>query len=349
MFKITSIGFISLSLLFASCETDHKNSCKVPAQAHGFGYSPLGFPNSYDQSVAFFEDMEQLNDASVMWNGSWRDDAINGSDAGKIPEGASVIQDSAVKYCFVPVNVFGWRSGTTNYISIPSSTVNDWTNSEARAQYISMLVDFVTKYRPPYVFLGNENDFYYESNTSDYAHWMIAYNAAYDAIKTVSEETLVGPVFNYEHLSGQGLLNGWNASYWEALDAHDFNKIDVIGLTLYPFFNYEDPALVPSDYLDPLVVKIGSKPIVITETGWPAENLGNLNPQWSTTEENQVEYVSRLTALTAGKNVPVMNWLFFNGLEDDGSYSTEWKTFGSISVKNENGILYQVYDAWLDL
>jgi hypothetical protein len=340
---------VFLSIALAQCSTNHKNSCVVPAQAHGFGYSPLGFPKTYDRSVAFFEDMEQLKDSAVMWNGSWRDDAVDGSDAGKIPAAAAVIQDSAIQYCFVPINVFGWRSGTTNFIAIPSAMTNDWTNGTARAKFISMLVDFVNKYRPPYVFLGNENDFYYETNTADYAHWLIAYNQAYDAIKEVSETTKVGPVFNFEHLSGQGLLNGWTASYWEALDAHNLDKVDVIGLSVYPFFNYEDPADVPSDYLKPLVDRIGDKPIVITETGWPAENIDSLNPQWTTTEEAQVQYLKRLTRFTSTLKIPVMNWLYFNGLEDDGNQSTEWKTFGSISIRNREGINYQVYDSWTGL
>jgi hypothetical protein len=347
--KHIHLFFILLCFFFIHCETNHQNSCNVPTQAHGFGYSPLGFPNTYNQSVAFFEDVERLKDGAVMWNGSWRDDALDGSDAGVIPKGASAIQDASIQYCFVPLHVFGWRSGTTNLIQIPSATVNDWTNSQARAKYISMLVNFVNKYRPKYIFLGNENDFYYESNLPDYANWIIAYNTAYDAIKEVSEDTLIGPVFNFEHLTGQGLLNGWNTSYWEALEAHDLNRVDIVGLSVYPFFNYEDPADVPSNYLAPVFAKIGDRPLIITETGWPAQNLGSLNPQWTTTEEAQIEYVTRLSTFTSGRNIPVMNWLFFNGLEDDGSQSEAWKIFGSISIKNSQGNEYQVYNSWIDL
>jgi len=339
---------VCLILFFASCETSHKDSCTVPTQAHGFGFSPEGFPNTYGQSVAFFEDMERLKDAAVMWNGSWRDDAVEGSDAGKIPEGAQAIQDASIQYCFVPLQVFGWRSGETNLIKTPASPVNDWTNSTARAKYISMLVDFANKYRPSYMFLGNENDFYYENNLADYANWIVAYNAAYDAIKEVSENTLIGPVFNFEHISGQGLLNAWNASYWEALEVHDLDRVDVVGLSVYPFFNYEDPADVPSNYLQPILSRIGNRPLVITETGWPAENNGALNPQWTTTEEAQVEYLSRLKTFTQGKNIPVMNWLYFNGLNDDGTLSQGWKIFGSVSIRNENGDEYQVYNDWID-
>ncbi len=342
------VFFVGLTL-FQGCTTSHKNSCEVAAQAKGFGFSPLGFPVSYDMTTQFFEDVEALKDGAIMWNGSWRDDAVVGSDAGEIPVAAKLIQDSAVQYCYVPISVFGWRSGTTNLIQIPSNMVNDWTNTDARDQYISMLKEFVEQYHPPYVFLGNENDFYYETSTADYAHWLIAYNMAYDAIKVVSPETLVGPVFNYEHMSGQGELNGWTAEFWPALDNHDFDKIDIVGLTLYPFFQYENPEDVPSNYLQPLFDKIGSTPIIITETGWPAENLGGLDPIWITTEEAQVEYVSRLQAMVSGHDVPVMNWLFFYGMVNDGTDSDAWKIFGSVSIKDSLGNEYQVYNTWTDL
>ena len=37
------------------------------------------------------------------------------------------------------------------------------------------------RYHPAYVFLGNENDYYFEQDPRDYANWILAYDAAYDA------------------------------------------------------------------------------------------------------------------------------------------------------------------------
>jgi hypothetical protein len=249
--------------------------------------------------------------------------------------------------CEIESGIFGWRSGDTNLIQIPSNLVNDWTNLDARDLYVSMLKDFVNQYRSTYIFLGNENDFYYEPNTADYANWIITYNLAYDAIKQVVPETLVGPVFSYEHISGQGILNGWNAQFWQALDDHDMDKVDIVGVTVYPFFQYENSEDVPSNYLQPLFDKVGSRPVIITETGWPAENFALPAPVWTTTEEAQVTYVDRLSAMTSGKNIPVMNWLFYNGMVDDGSDA--WKIFGTVSVKDSLGIEYQVFSKWAGL
>ncbi|MCC7460178.1 MAG: hypothetical protein IT286_02635 [Proteobacteria bacterium] len=335
-----------LLLSFIGCETDHKNSCDIPAQAHGFSYSPVGFPDSSNQSTAFFEDMEQFNDTSVISTQIWRDDLEAGTDAGKTPKQAELIQDSALQYCFVPVSTFSWRENGTNYIRIPGYALNNWSNVQARTKFISMLVTFANKYRPPYLLLGHENDFYFQEDPIDYANWLMVYNAAYDAIKEVSESTKIGPSFSYEHMSGQGFLKGWNATYWEALEQHDLSRVDVVGLTVFPFFNFEDPADVPGNYLNSIVTKIGTRPIVITQTGWPARNLGGLNPQWSTTEEDQVTYVNRLTAVTVGKNIPSVNWLYYNSPTQENTEN--WKTFGSVSLRTMQGNEYQVFNSWLN-
>lgn len=347
--RILLLVAIFLTVFAQFCSNKNTPSCKIPIQAKGFGFSPLGFPATYDHTTEFFDDMENLKDAAVLWNGSWRDDAASGSDAGETPAAAKLIQESSFQYCYVPVPVFGWRNGDQNLIQIPSNLINDWTNVDAREKFVAMLKDFVIQYRPPYVFLGNENDFYYESNTADYSHWLIAYNIAYDAIKESNPETLVGPVFSYEHISGQGVLNGWTAEFWQAYDDHDPDRVDIVGFTVYPFLQYEKPQDIPSDYLSPIFDRVKSKPVIITETGWPAEDLGNLNPQWVVEEGAQLLYLDKLKTLIVGRTIPVMNWLFFNGMVDDGSHSDQWKIFGSVSVKDFLGNEYDVYNPWTDL
>jgi len=104
---------------------------------------------------------------------------------------------------------------------------------------------------------------------------------------------------------------------------------------------------VPSTYLDPLISRIGDKPIAITETGWPAENLGNLNPLWETSETAQVTYLSKLSAMLKGKNVKIVNWLFLNPMVNPGGSPVSWKLFGSVSIRNDSGGKRSVYDPWL--
>jgi hypothetical protein len=337
---LTAVGFLS-------CSSGSSSSPEPQAQQiRGFGLSPFGFPLDYSGITAFFTEVGGLGHSDIMWNGAWRDDAAGGSDAGTVPGAAAAVAQAGTTYGFTPVAVFGWRSGTTLFVSVPTNTVNNWSNTDARGLYATAVSSYASAYHPEFLFLGNENDSYYAQDQADYANWIVAYNAAYDAVKAVSPSTLVGPVFSFEHMAGSGSLNGWTTSYWGAVDAHDMSRVDIVGLTLYPWLNYADPSEVPTTYLDPLFFHIGSKPVAITESGWPAENLGSLNPLWTTSEQAQVDYIPVLGSMIQGRDVRLVNWLFLNPLVNDGTSSLDWKLFGSVSLRTSAGAKRPAYDAW---
>ncbi|MGE0228235.1 MAG: hypothetical protein AB7I38_08265 [Dehalococcoidia bacterium] len=322
----------------------------APSLVRGVGLSPQGMTlgGGLDAAslLAFYDEVAEIEGRAVLWNGAWRDDAAGGADAGAVPAGPRAVASEASKRCLTSVPVFGWRAGETPLIRTASNPTNDWTNADARERYASMLRAFAAEYQPPYVFLGNENDFYFEQAPEDYANWVSAYEAAYDAIKAASPDTLVGPVFNYEHLAGTGGLNGWSTPLWGALDAHDLTKVDVLGLSLYPFFAAAEPGTIPADYLEPLTARIGARPIAITETGWPAEHPDGFAPPWSAGEQAQVEYIKRLTALLDGRDVRLANWLLLYALRDTGSESQAWRLFGSVSLRDAAGERRPAYEAW---
>ena len=203
--------FVLILLLAASACTHRKatttadDSCETHDILHGVALSPLGFPVSYDNITDFFGEIQsEHSGASLLWNGAWRDDTSDGTDSGDIPAGATLLASNAATYCFEPIAVFGWRTGTTPFLNTPTNSENSWANTEARTTYARAVAAYASTYKPRYIFLGNENDVYYESNPTDYANWIEAYNTAYAAIKEVSPDTSVGPVFNFEHLSGTG-------------------------------------------------------------------------------------------------------------------------------------------------
>jgi hypothetical protein len=308
----------------------------------GFGISPPGFPVDYGRILDFYSEVGGMTGGGVMWNGLWKE---NG--AGTVPQAAAGLMKASDTYDFAPVTVFGWRSGTTLFLDVPANATNSWSNAEMKSLFQGMLAEYADTYRPPYLFLGNESDSYYQQNAADYANWIAFYNSAYDAIKSASPETMVGPVFNFEHMAGMGTLNGWTAAYWGALEAHDLSRVDIVGVTVYPFLNHASPGSVPDSYLDPLISRIRSRPIAVTETGWPAENLGGLNPPWETSAQAQVTYLSRLDAVLEGKNVRMVNWLHLYPMQDSGGSSMDWKLFSSVSLRDGAGNKRPAYDAWI--
>lgn len=326
------------------------SGCDSSPPLRGVSLSPRGQslsgPADGASIEAFYDEVAGFKGSAVLWNGAWRDDAAGGSNAGSMPAAARAIEVQASKRCFVAVPVFGWRAGATPLIKTPGNPTNDWTNAEARERFTSMLRAFAEEYRPPYVFLGNENDFYFQQAPGDYGNWLSLYNATYDAIKAVSSQTKVGPVFNYEHLAGVGALNGWTKAQWGALDGHDLARIDVVGLSVYPFLGARAPDAIPDDYFEPLFARIGDRPVVITETGWPAERLGGVETPWVPGEREQVEYIGWLTALLGGHHVEVVNWLLLHALHDDGTNAAAWRLFGSVSLRDAVGEPRPAYEVW---
>jgi len=337
---------VSLTLLCSGCGPDDDTGQPADGLVRGFGLSPQGFPLDWAETEAFYLEVGAMERGGVMWNGAWRDDIEGASDAGEVPVMAGGLPSLGETYSFVPILVFGWRSGDEPLLSVPGDATNDWSNEQAKELFSAMLVEHAGATQAPWVFIGNENSAYYEQDPQDYARWVAFYEDVYDRIKAESPTTRVGTIFNFEHLSGQGELAGWSTPRWEALEAHDLSKIDALGLTVYPFLHHASPADVSADYLDPLFERIGDLPIAVTETGWPAEDLGELQIPWEQSPEAQVDYLDTLGGLLEGRDVPLVNWLFLHAMADPGDSSTDWQVFGSVSIRDGAGDERPVHEAW---
>lgn len=348
--------FLLASVLLATCSQSAAPaatavptvSSEVEGVIKGYGISPLGFPADYSHFVDFLREVGGLPNGGVMFNGAWRQDVAGGSDAGKVPSTAVTVVEQAAVYGYTPILVFGWRSDDGSlHISVPGNAADDWTNEDAKDLFEQMLVEFASSQRPPYIFLGNESDAYYISNPEDYARWVEFYNRAYDAIKDVSPQTQVGPIFQYERLSGQGTFNQWTTPQWGALDEHDLNKVDIVGITLYPWLSVATPEEVPDGYLDPLIEHVGDKPVAITETGWPGAELG-LATAWETSPDAQIRYIETLRRILEPANLKMLNWLHLYQMVPTAENERFWQAFSSISLRDYEGNKRPVYDAWVE-
>jgi len=238
---------------------------------------------------------------------------------------------------------FAWRSGDSLVLSVPGNSTNDWTNTTMKGHFLNMLINAADSLQPTYLFIGNETSRYWELDSVDYLNWVDFYHTAYDSIKVHSPNTKVGTVFNYEHLSGQGELVNFTTSYWQAFAAHDTSKIDILGLTVYPFFNDTLANDVPNNYLDPLFNRVGNIPVAITETGWPADSFIGA---WEATPLQQELYVDKLFDIINGHNVEVVNWLFLHYSLDVTNTDAD-KVFRSVSLRDSLGNDRPALAKWL--
>jgi len=283
--------------------------------------------------------------AAVVWNGPWRSDP-SGADAGEVPASVRLLAEAGRDYGIRPVIVLGWREGDRVLLSVPEDPTASWQNGAARSRFQAVLAELAAAYQPPFLFLGSENDFYYAQDPADYARWVDFYNAAYEVIKAASPATQVGPVFNYEHLAGLGVLNGWDQPQWGALEAHDLRRIDVLGLSVYPWMVAASPDELPADYFAPLQEHAPGLPVAITETGWPAEMREGLEVPWQVSAAAQTAYLSWLEAALSRTDVRLVTWLYLYPPGQMAGAPSEWALFEGITLRDVPGNERLAYAVW---
>ncbi len=310
----------------------------LPAQTYtgklGYGISPEGFPYDFSQIGVFQQEVAGMCGGSggvVYMNGNWYDDT---SSCGIIPGGhryTSLSQPNP--YGYTDMLTYAFAHYPQLFLSVPGDPTNNWSNATMRALFLQTLIRTADSLQPAYLFIGNEVDFYIAQDSSDYVNFVSFYHTAYDSVKAHSPSTKVGTVFNFEHLSGSGTLNAWTSPHWSAMDMIDTAKLDILGLSVYPFFSYSTASAVPLTYLDSAFDRLGNKPLAITETGWPGDSLIG---SWYANPQQQVDYVGRLFSMINGRNVEVVNWLFLNYLQDTTN-DMDKLIFKSIAMRDSLG------------
>jgi hypothetical protein len=163
------------------------------------------------------------------------------------------------------------------------------------------------------------------------------YIQIYDLVKEVSPQTKVFTIYQMEYLKGAAYLSGREFDpQWETLD-HFAGKLDLLGLTVYPFLEYTSVEDIPSDYYDEIPQRT-DLPIAITEMAWLSEDV--LIVEGS--EEEQVEYFLQLLEGTQDWNLEMMLYSFL--YEPRGA-----DLFESASLKTNQGEPKEIYYYWLSL
>jgi len=336
---VTRFGLISLSLAIFSLTTSAQGRFSGKL---GYGVSPKGHPYDYSQFGTFLQEVANTCNGGVVYaNANWRD---NLQSSGIIPNVQKVVCSlQPSPYNYVDMITYAWATYPQLYLNVPTNPTNNWTNPDMKNLFLRMLINTADSLGPTYLFIGNEVSAYWVQDSLDYPNWVGFYHTAYDSIKAHSPATKVGTIFNYEHLTGNGVLTGWTTPHWSAFTLFDTSKIDILGLTVYPFFNYDSASKVPITYLNAIFSRMGNKPVAITETGWPADSFIGT---WVSSPQQQVDYVNKIFSVINGKNVEVVNWLFLNYMMDN-SNTAAVKIFKSVALRDSLGNDRPALATWL--
>jgi hypothetical protein len=192
-----------------------------------------------------------------------------------------------------------------NLASVPSNLVGkDFTDGAVRSAFISYSKYLALNYKPAYMAVGVEVDLFYAAKgDAAFRSFQSVYFEAYDAIKSVSESTLVFPTFQYENMNG--ILRAESRQpVWSLANRFD-PKIDMLAVSSFPNSVYPVVSQLPADYYTGLKNRT-SLPIALTSVGWSsATRPGDIGAEGVAA---QTEYIHRLLGQSESIDARMVIW-----------------------------------------
>jgi uncharacterized short protein YbdD (DUF466 family) len=299
---------------------------KLPISTRSFkmgtaGFVPRNYPNSSN------DDWEDLLEYGA---------ALHGGIYGiHVAPGEKANEEGILEQAQL---AFELMKGVEPYIAFSISHEQGPFSPEQGEELIRVAVANAKKYQPEYLSLGVEiNSFYlYQQDTFDlYVQYV---REAYDQIKEVSPNTRVMTNFQFDRMRGEASLTGQNfESHWHLIDKFA-GKMDLISFTVYPFLEYTSVADIPDDYLAE-IREYTSLPVMITETGWPTEDLAS---GVAGSDQDQIDFLMKLIKQANGIDVEVIIWVF----PHDVSFGIAGGIFDHLSFFENDGTPKAGYKYW---
>jgi hypothetical protein len=165
------------------------------------------------------------------------------------------------------------------------------TEPAIQALYCDYVLAFVRRFRPDYVGLASETNLTRAIGAPPlYQALVTMANAAAGQIRA---EPDAPPLFVSVQVEvAWGRLAGGGQFAGVAADRADFQFVDLLGLSSYPYFVWDAPEALPDDYYARLVAD-APIPVMVVEGGWASASGGA--PGFSPAE--QARYLTRQAAL----------------------------------------------------
>ncbi|MBW2736853.1 MAG: hypothetical protein JRH20_31095 [Deltaproteobacteria bacterium] len=202
----------------------------------------------------------------------------------------------------------------------------DLNTTEVKAAYLSFCREAVRFYEPEYLAIGLEVNLLRIKAPEKWGAYIELHKATYQALK---QEFPTLPIF--VTFTAVDLLEGWTeADHTTQISALAdlLPYSDYLALSLYPYMSAHLTEPLPVGYLDQLVALAGHKPVVIAESGYPAQRteLTSLSLVFEGTEEKQAAFVQELLTAAEEQKMPfVVNFV----LQD---YDALWEKAGGDDV-----------------
>lgn len=298
------------------------------------GFNPQYFPNSSQGEIETF--WEEVNDYSRIYGVH-----VNWNDL-QVLKLASDYYNHNVSLVLGFQDPQNWAENVDDLVK----TVDSILSEHSKVKYL---------------FIGNEVNLLYLEHRAEFPGFLLAYEKVYQSVSQKYPEVKIGTVFQYDALRNSAkLMPNISKDQFELFN--EFNgMMDVVGLTVYPFFNYSTPQEIPESYFLDLQAYV-DMPIAVTETGWMSrtsfgEGFEHLVEDGTTgSEQEQVQYLSFLQDLIENDKYKVefINWAFLNDITEwqDGENSNldlGLVLFDSVGLRMHSGQEKLIWDEWIKI
>jgi hypothetical protein len=302
------------------------------------GLIPRSFPNSSDADwLDLYDTLPETGTMLGVYT-NWTDSP---ETAGEIPGVVDVAFGLAPRYGFTPLVGLGFDRHTSD--GTVESTIS-WDAPDDTEKLKQAVVSIARQYQPEYLVLGGEVNRYYEHDPAGFDLFVAVYAELYDAVKAVSPQTLVFPVFQLEMTKGGGYLLGGSqsrSSQWHLIDRFG-ERLDIAAFTTYPFLDYASPADIPEDYYAEIAAHT-SRPVAFTEIGWPSAPIATFpDSEYGGSPDEQAAFVRRFFQLNADTDLVLALWAFPHDL-GSGSHNA---AMDSISLRHNDGTPKPALTVW---
>lgn len=279
---------------------------------------------------------------------------------------ARIPQDHKIYFALSPLNEL--REGLANSYNESSDNVpltapwNSFALNDpaVKTAYLNYAKKVVEEFDPDYLAIGIEANLLINKGENKWQEYLELHKFVYSELKKTYPDLLVFASIEYVDL--KGLTSGSRGK--ESLHIQGAKDLmessDVLGISTYPYAFWFTQKPVPQDFFD-LAVQISDetrKPIAITETGYSSDTFNAFGATYSSTEEDQFQYLELLfKKANEHKFLFIVNWAgidfdkltkkFFPGSAQD--FSWLW-TYTGIQRSNGNPKkAYYLWDAYLNL
>ena len=206
------------------------------------------------------------------------------------------------------------RTRESNETRNAGRTLNDPALRDLHEQWVELLA---ARYRPDYLGLASEiNSLAARGDATLFANLRDVCNRLAPRVRSLAPGTKVFVSFQVDEAWGRPPVPPSSVDHFAL--ARDFD-VDVMGLSSYPSFFFDQPSEIPDDYFRRLQVASG-KPVILAEGGWSSDRFGSGETPFSLAQ--QAAFHARLFDLMDSVQAELVILLLFADLDIEAYAAT---------------------------